>query len=705
MQRSLGAAGAAAAALFISVLATSSAASGQEAADHALDPRVVEQIEALVAEKASRTPAQAKIGSDLLYEIKLGRDDSLVDSVPDLRTKVVVDRIDRVVVDIDAVVDDALLDRIRALGGSVVNSHPHSGAVRAQLPLDAIETLATSASVSRIRTADQMVTHKDDTSEGDVAHRADVVRDTLGVTGAGVKACVLSDSVDSLAALQASGDLPQVDVLAGQSGNPGTSEGTAMLEIVHDLAPGAELGFATATGGQAQFSKNILDLRASGCDVIVDDIGYIASPVFQDGEIAAAVDSVVADGALYFSAAGNSGNLNDGTSGVWEGDFDSAASDPTVGEFHDFGDGTSLNTITANTSLITLQWADPQGRSANDYDLYLLNAARDTVIAQSSEIQDGDDDPIEGLSVTGNVTGGNLVVALFSGSPRFLHLNTWGGEIGQATSGDIFGHQAAEGAFAVAAVHQATAGGGAFTGGAANPVEPFSSDGPRRVFFDAAGNPYTPGDFSSTGGVVRQKPDVAAADGVSTATLGRGFNPFFGTSAAAPHAAAIAALMLEADPSLTKCGVDRLFASTALDIEATGIDRDSGYGLLDASALIDAALGPSAEVPSAPCRVAAARGDEQVTVSWDVPPLTGASSITGYTATADPGGATCTTTRATECAVGGLVNGTAYTFTVTAQSAIGAGAASARSPWVTPAPGALGVASMDGLQLAVRVDR
>ena len=554
-----------------------------------LDPEVVEQIAALTAEKASRSPAQTKIDSSLLYEIKLGRDDPLFDEVPDLRTNVLVDRDDKVLVDIDATVDDAVLNRIAVLGGVVVNSHPRYRAIRARLPLDAIERLATSASVSHIRTADQPVTRKDDTSEGDVAHRADSARGTLGVTGAGVDACVVSDSVDALAALQSSGDLPAVSVLPGQSGNPGTSEGTAMLEIVYDLAPGADLGFATASGGPAQFAQNILDLRASGCDIIVDDVGYVTSPVFQDGIIADAVDTVVADGALYFSAAGNSGNFNDGTSGVWEGDFDLLSAD-----IHDFGDGTGLNTMTANTSLITLQWADPQGGSDNDYDLYVLNAAGDTVLGVSDDVQNGDDDPYEVLLASGNTTGDNLLVTLFSGSPRFLHLNTWEGQLDQATGGDIFGQPAAEGAFSVAAVDQATAGGGAFTGGPANPVETFSSDGFRRVFFDAAGTPYTPGDFSSTGGVVRQKPDITAADNVSTATPG--FNPFPGTSAAAPHAAAIAALMLEADPTLTKTRVDSLFAATALDIEAPGVDRDSGYGIIDAFALVNAAPDPLPDV-------------------------------------------------------------------------------------------------------------
>jgi subtilisin family serine protease len=114
-------------------------------------------------------------------------------------------------------------------------------------------------------------------------------------------------------------------------------------------------------------------------------------------------------------------------------------------------------------------------------------------------------------------------------------------------------------------------------------VESFSSDGPRRIFFTPNGIPITPGNFSSTGGTVRQKPDIAAADGVRTATPG--FNPFFGTSAAAPHAAAIAAL-LEDTGNPTPAGLEQIFAHTALDIEASGFDRDSGWGLLDAEAAV-----------------------------------------------------------------------------------------------------------------------
>src|SRR5262249_34950553 len=91
------------------------------------------------------------------------------------------------------------------------------------------------------------------TSQGDIAHRARDGRNFFGITGAGVKIGVLSDSVRFLEQVQTSGDLPpDVTVLPGESGTTGipgapfSGEGTAMLEITHDLAPGAKLFFATA---------------------------------------------------------------------------------------------------------------------------------------------------------------------------------------------------------------------------------------------------------------------------------------------------------------------------------------------------------------------------------------------------------------------------------------------------------------------------
>ncbi len=552
------------------------------------------QISALIEVKKNLTAAQRKIDSSLLVAVMRQRGDAIFAILPDLRDGVAADDQGMIEVDLRATVDDALLDAIERAGGLIVNSHPGYRAARAWVPLHAVEAIAVLPQVANIRPADRATTNRIDTSEGDVSHAANTARGAYSVDGTNVKVGVLSDSVEALASLQSSGDLPPVTVLPGQSGS-GSSEGTAMLEIVHDIAPGAQLYFATAFGGQAQFAQNILDLQAAGCDVIVDDVFYFAEGVFQDDDVAAAVDSVTAAGVQYYSSAGNSGNLNDGQSGVWEGDF-SATTTPGVltgnGDALDFGSGDAGNEVTSDSpKIFILQWSDPLGGSGNDYDLYLLDAAMTTVVGAGFNYQDGDDDPIEFIDSQGiDHTGHVLVVLKFSGADRVIHVNTNRGRLEHGTDGQTAGHAAARGAFGVAAVWwQESPGGGtpaAFDG--TERVEFFSSDGPRRVHYLADGTPITPGNFSSTGGELRQKPDIAAADGVSTATPG--FNPFFGTSAAAPHAAAIGALLRQANPSLTPAEVRAIFESTALDIEAPGVDRDSGFGIVMADGALAAVL-------------------------------------------------------------------------------------------------------------------
>ncbi|MCP5425142.1 MAG: S-layer homology domain-containing protein [Gammaproteobacteria bacterium] len=575
------------------------------AQDAPLSDSVLQQMQILAREKASRTPAQRKINSNLLLEIKRQRGEPVTKNadLPNLRTGIETDRNGTVLVDIQAEVSPDLLSEIESLDGEIINSFPQYNAIRARLPLTAIEDLAASPAVRSIRPADRAITSKVNTSQGDVAHKANVARSSLSVNGAGIKVGVLSDSVDALSSLQGSGDLPSVTVLSGESGNPGSSEGTAMLEIVYDLAPGAQLYFATAFNGEASFAQNILDLRnVYGCDVIVDDVGYFDESPFQDGIIAQAVNSVTADGALYFSSAGNAGNKNDGTSGVWQGDYSPTTLPTVIGDYGQWDsvnsfNGQYYNTITKVGFGYALFWSDPLGASSNDYDLFLLNSKGTAIVASSEGFQNGSQDPFEFISAISSDLNNRLVVAKFSGNNRFLHLDTIRGRLSANTDGQTKGHSAAEDAFSVAAVDVAKASGGAFTGGAANPVETFSSDGPRRMFYKPDGTPYTPGNYSSTGGTVRQKPDIAAADGVSTATPG--FDPFYGTSAAAPHAAAIAALLLDADPSLTSANfagilnsnaddVRALFAATALDIEASGTDRDSGYGIIMADRLVNA---------------------------------------------------------------------------------------------------------------------
>src|SRR5258706_4471879 len=149
------------------------------------------------------------------------------------------------------------------------------------------------------------------TTQGDTALRADIARNTYGVTGSGVKVGILSDSFDtgpgSYATDISTGDLQSgIQVIADSAG--GTDEGRAMAQIVHDVAPGASIAFATANGGESTFANNIRALANAGAKVIVDDVAYFAEPMFQDGIVARAIDDVTANGVIYFSAAGNEGH-------------------------------------------------------------------------------------------------------------------------------------------------------------------------------------------------------------------------------------------------------------------------------------------------------------------------------------------------------------------------------------------------------------
>ena len=622
-----------------------------------LPVRAVRQIEALLAAKAQRTPAQRKVSSQFL-EAQRTTAQRAVNSQPldEQRTPTqrtmnsqLLDALrtplreptaagtallqatdpyakdERVMVDIRADVTPAVLARIQSLGGTVINSVPRYQSIRARLPLAALEPLATLEAVQFIRPADQPITDqvlqrsdvaravvatsKVNTSEGDVAHQANVARQTYTVDGTGIGIGVISDGVETLADQQATGDVPgQVFVLPGQEGgsfdlacggrSSGT-EGTALFEIVHDLAPGADLFFATGGGGRAQMAQNIEDLCAAGADIIVDDIGYLGASAFQDDVIAKAITAAAANGCFYFSSAGNAGNLNDATAGVWEGDFANGGTLSLNGlnsgaVVHDFGGGVTGNRIKTNsTRPIILQWADPVDGSANDYDLFLIDAD-DNVLASSTSTQDGTQDPIEyiGGSCSNDREDNRLVIVKNSGAEdRYVRLNYARGGLEIATAGQTFGHSASKDAIGVAAVDVGDAGGagGVFDG--TESVETFSSDGLRRIFFEVDGTPITAGNFlaSTDGGRVLQKPDLAAADGVSTSTPG--FSTFRGTSAAAPHAAAIAALMLEAaggPANVTPAALRTAMTGAALDIEATGVDRDSGAGIVMAPGAVDA---------------------------------------------------------------------------------------------------------------------
>jgi subtilisin-like proprotein convertase family protein len=637
---------AAASSLWLALPAAASPPTASGKADAGgLNARSIAQINALAQAKAGLSPTDRKIDSKLLATDKMRRNVPLAAGVGKVATGVTVDKAGRTTVSIKATVDKAMVARIVKLGGRVRDADPKFNTVLADMPLASMQALAAVPGVQKISVASGYMTSKINagptpvplstkdkaasvkarvtaalavqasakavtaaagsvTSQGDAAHGADKARTRFKVSGVGVTVGVLSDGVDSLAASIASGDLPaDARALPGQAGDG--DEGTAMMEIVHDIAPKAKILFATVNPTQEQFAANIRALRAAGASVIVDDVIYFAESPFQDGPVAQAVIDVTNSGAQYFSSAGNEQNVDDGTAGNYEGDF--VSSGTSVGKFagvaHDFDPGAGVQNVdplsedTAGAPVL-LQWADPLGHAGDDYDLYELDPAGN-VVAFSNDVQDGNDDAFEGFFTPFVAGGGRIAVVKFAGADRYFQVTPFRGrfadDLGQLTAyntpGVTRGHSAVKGAFSVAAVPAAQAFGREIAPGVPNPSGPFpgqftaaqksetfTSDGPRRMFFNPDGSEITPGNLTSTGGELRAKPDITAADGVSTSVPG--FSPFFGTSAAAPHAAAITALILSGNPGITSAEVRSALTSSAIDIEAPGPDRDTGAGIV-----------------------------------------------------------------------------------------------------------------------------
>ena len=642
--------------------------------DGGLSDNSLSQIEALTAAKLARTPTQNKVDSPVLAAAQAATGRAMA-GAPAVRSALPIDADGRTPLEIRGTVDDRLEKRVVQLGGRVRSAQPELGVASIDLAPAAAEELAADAAVTRIQsvaagrvTAGSGVTAKQQLSqgitqqlqskeaapatrpasssfaalaagavisEGDAAHGAAAARAQYRVSGLGITVGVLSDGVDSLAASIAAGELPaDTAVLPGQAGSG--DEGTAMLEIVSDMAPKSKLIFATAFGGIDSFAANIRALRAQGADIIVDDALYFAESPFQDGPIAQAVIDVTRDGALYLSSAGNEGNVTDGTSGNYEADF--VPSGRTIGKFsgqaHDFAAGPTVQAVdpvsagSAGVPAI-LQWADPLGQSGNDYDLYALDGAGN-VVGVSNDVQNGDDDPFEGFYVPDIGAPVHLAVVKFSGANRYFQLTAFRGRFvadgslaAYATPGVTRGHSTVPAAISVAAAPAAAP----FPrdlepGDPPNPAGPFpakytktqqserfTSDGPRRIFFTPDGTPLTPGNLTATGGQVRPKPDITAADGVSTSVPG--FSPFFGTSASAPAAAGIAALAWSGRPTAGPGAIKAALMGPALDIEAPGRDRDTGRGIVQTGPTLRAihAIGQPYAIAGDPRVVSSTDGD------------------------------------------------------------------------------------------------
>jgi Subtilase family len=559
----------------------------------------------------------------------------------------------------------------------------YSNDVGGWLPVSQLQAATALGELHAIRAAMSRTRTGAVTSQGDFVEHSDTVRSANALTGAGVTVGVLSDSYDCYAQYAApgsgvpasgysgyafngftataamdisSGDLPSmVNVLAEAPCfnygapilTPLGDEGRAMLQIVHDVAPGASLAFYTADNSEQDFASGIGKLAAAGATVIADDVGYFDEPFFQDGLVAQAIDAVQAKGVAYFSAAGNDSNLaydNKAPSFVTL-----SSTPPTSGEHLLTFGTTGGNPVTSlpvtipsmlpgEFVAIVLEWDQPyvtgapsSGGATSRIDLCVMGVSGTDVIYDDNlqtvpTACTGPNalgvDPVQLLLIVNPATNANpssqvsisIVVGLAGGTtPGRIKVVVEDDGLGStitsfATNGaTIQGHPGAAGAMAIGAAFFLNT---PACGAAAPTLEYFSSLGGDPILFDSTGKPQA--------AVVRQKPDFVGPDGGNNTFLGfqlakanppivdnsmiagcqnnASYPNFFGTSAATPHIASIAALFLQANPTLTLTQLYDALSQTALPIGAAP-NYSAGWGMVQA----DAAAGKiPATIPPVP---------------------------------------------------------------------------------------------------------
>ena len=599
---------------------------------------------------------------------------------------------------------------VEALGAEVERVDAEDRIIQAQVPVVGLRQVANLPGVRWVRLPDYAVVNAGSIqSEGDAVMNSNDVRSTFGVDGTGVTVGVLSDGVGGLADAQASGDLPTVDtstcnILGGDPGATG-AEGTALLEIVHDVAPGAALMYGhSATSLDFDDAVNCL---AASADVVVDDIAFLgAGPYDGTSDVSQnTADALNGPGPIrgYYTSVGNyagqhyQGSYVDSGLDITDADLTPPLVVPISWSLHSFdisggakGTKNALGTtpLPFNTFVLapggsasfSVVWDDPWGTSTNDYDLFF--AVVPGFFVCSGNPQDGvggDDFPVERCAVE-NPTAGDVLFGIFIGNwedlavpvefDMFLSCNGCldlgnGNLLDFNTAGSSVPNQSDAGGSPVSVTSL-----GAVRHSSPDAIESFSSRG---LTEDA-----------------RLKPDLVAPDGTCITGAG-GFgqgscqgtgSQFFGTSAAAPHAAAVAALLLACDSALTRAQLRDALLNSAVDLGDGGPDNVYGFGRIDAFAAASAA-GCSATTPT-----------PTPTPTETAPGPTATATATATATTASPETATATASVTVTATATATATPTATPTNTPIPTAT-------RTPSPTPRPVLRGDATCDGLINAV----
>jgi hypothetical protein len=672
---------------------------------------VLQDLSRTVAQEASLTPENAETRA--LTASRLPK--SVQDAMQARRLRIDDATGVQVYLLVSEVTDD-VLSGLQGAGVTVEIPDPAHHRIQARVPAGRLEVVASLPGVNFVRLPNYAVHRVGSvTTEGDAILHADQARAKYGIDGSGVKVGVLSDGIKGVfqkgctncAAATAgpipSGDLPDATgvrtaagVLTSSSGGilgrsfqansdleglpsgacafaGAGAEGTALLEVVHDIAPGAELSFANADTDVA-FNQAVNFLAASN-DVVTDDLGFYGEASDGTSPVSANTAAALNNGAnqirAYVTANGNAADEH------YFGTYTSSGVDGTTlsglatpGHLHQFqssGDTTDVlslgpkpyNLLSLPTNgevAIFLTWDDAFGKSANNYDLFLVKQSNGQIVARSTDVQSGSQDPVEIIDYTN--TGSNdffqIVVQNVRDQAQAKNLNLFSFSPECAADGPRLlanGHherhnyntatrsmsaQSDAGGTPVsvisaAAVCSASAAAQGVFAGSAAPNESCTDRSNSTIEF-----------FSSQGPTIdgRTKPDITGVDGVSVTAAGSFESPFFGTSAAAPHVAGIAALALQAAPCLltgksgalgsdeARAKLRGLLVNNAVRLGAGLPNNTFGYGRADAAASVAHA-------------VPAFSGGASVTVSGNSP--SGADVNGGLIGFNDPNGCQITT--------------------------------------------------------------
>ncbi len=441
-------------------------------------------------------------------------------------------------------------NNIKSLPDYVKVERTENNIVQARVPVPKITELANYTYISQIRSPDYAVPTFVDNEGVNVINAG--TAHGLGLTGKGVKVAIIdggfitSDPNISSNIADAFSFLNPKDITGGDT--PGNSHGTAVAEIVVAVAPDVQLylyNIRTVLDFDAAVDRAI----SKGVNVITSSLGFptaggTVGPFFRDGTstVALKLSQAFSSNIISTIAAGNDAQDH------WSGSFITSAFTLFGRPVNNFNPGASglqqvcLPISVGNGARVILTWQNWPVTN-QDYDLYIFDSTLSTIITTSTNSQTGTQPPLE---VTPAISSGNYCVVIqnfaASGTASFhLYVDSCSSSCsvtGAVPAGSIGTPADSPAAIAVGAINQAD-----------QTLEPFSSRGP-----------------TDDG---RAKPEVCGPDNVSTSSFGLP-NPFFGTSAAAPQVAGLAALDLQQNPTLSASSLKQKISSDARSLLSLG---------------------------------------------------------------------------------------------------------------------------------------